>query len=400
MPKSINDFLDQEQIDSIRQPIESALTLPSEAFTSEAFYQLEIEKIYKKHWVAALFDTEVAKPGDIRPFEVCEIPLLAVRGQDNEVRVFHNICPYDGSPAAIDPAEACAQIATPYHGWTYDLTGKLIKMPFWDGTREGNLEVLSGKEVDLIEVACGVFLNTIFVNLSDKPEAFEDYIAPVIQTLNEYDIESSVAGLDQDGETFISEGSVNTNWKTFFENACINVLHENYVHAFYNASPQLPRIEKDGVPSFKNCINGKLMALNYDREYFEETYGSFEAPHLGKDPEVEPKTENFGTLYPNFYISASSKFLEVAYALPNGPANTQQRAIYHYHKDLALSPEVHDQRKAISDAFTEAFNEDGRVTEALQKAKKSPVYKQKFYAPFWDEMHHHFSNVIVDDPER
>ncbi len=400
MNRSITDFLSPEQIASIRQPIESALTLPSRAFIDEEFYQLEVEKIYKRHWVAAFFAVEVAEAGDIKPFELCEIPLLAVRGQDNKVRVFHNICPYDGSMAAIDPAQNCQEIVTPYHGWIYDLEGKLTKTPYWDGTRESNLDVLAGKQVDLATVNSEIFLNTVFINLSDTPENFQDYIAPILRSTKEYDLNRGAVGLDENGNTLISNGRVKTNWKTYYENACLNVLHENFVHKLYNASPEVPRIKEDGNASFSSIIDDKFMALGYNRLDFQLTYPHMEVPHLGENPEVEPVNETFGTLYPNFYFSASSQFVELSLLLPKSPSEVEAKAIYYFQKDVAVMEEVAEVRKMIATGLSAAFEEDGRICEALQKAKKSPVYQQKFYAPFWDKMHHRLSNMIIDDLEK
>ena len=399
MPKPLSEFLTREQIESIRRPIGSAWTFPAIAYTDEGFYQLEIEKIYKKRWVATLFDFDVLNAGDLRPFDLCNIPLLAVRGNDGQVRVFHNICPYDGCLAVIDPAEGRADIVTPYHGWTYDLEGKLLRTPYWDGTREGHPEALQDKEVDLVPVPCEVFMNTVFVNLSGNPEVFEDYIAPIFRSLGEYDLENSCVGHARDGKPYMDEASVKTNWKTFFENACVNVLHENFVHALYAASPELPRIKEDGVPSYANIIDDNLLALSYNRLDFKHTYPHVEAPHLGKDPDHEPLIETFGTLYPNFYISASSQSIEIAYVLPDGPGESVQRVSYHFQRDVALAPEAYEERKVVHDFFYEAFMEDGRMTEAVQKARNSPVYSQKFYAPFWDGMHHRLNQIILDDLE-
>ncbi len=397
MSNSLSNFLSSEQISSIRQPIETALTLPSKTFTDEDFYQLEVEKIYKENWIATVFDTQITEPGDALPFEMCEMPFVAVRGSDNAVRVFHNLCPYDGSLAVIDPAKGLEKIATPYHGWEYNLEGKLIKTPYWDGTREGNLEVLAGRDVDLVEVNSNIFMNVIFINLSNNPEDFDDYIAPVIRSTKEYNLGTSVAGMNDDGNVHMTTGSVNTNWKTFCENACLNVLHENFVHELYDASPEVPRIKDDSVASFKNIIDEKFMALSYNRQDFLKTYPPIEAPHLGKEEGSEPDLETFGTLYPNFYFSASSQFIEVAIVLPYGPNKVEQSAIYHMNADLAaIAPVV----EGVADGFGGAFAEDARICENLQKGKKSPVYQQKFYAPFWDGMHHKFSNLIMDDLEK
>ena len=49
--------------------------------------------------------------------------------------------------------------------------------------------------------------------------------------------------------------------------------------------------------------------------------------------------------------------------------------------------------------FSGAALEDRRICEAVQRARKSPVYDQKFYAPFWDSMHHRLNQIILDDLE-
>jgi hypothetical protein len=140
------------------------------------------------------------------------------------------------------------------------------------------------------------------------------------------------------------------------------------------------------------------MALGYNRLDFQETYPPVEAPHLGKNVDKEPEDETFGTLYPNFYFCSSSQSIELAIVLPEGPEKTHQKSIYLFEKDIAQAKEALEERLAVSDLYAAA--EDGLITKACQKAKKSPVYQQKFYAPFWDEMHHYFTNLVVDDLER
>ena len=77
-------------------PIESAMTLPDVAFTSDDWLTLEIERVFAPRWTAVLFDSVIPDAGDAHPFELFGMPLVAVRGQDGAPRVFHNICPYDG----------------------------------------------------------------------------------------------------------------------------------------------------------------------------------------------------------------------------------------------------------------------------------------------------------------
>lgn len=398
MKNSLSDILSEDDIGSARLPIEDASTLPSVAFTSDEFYELEIENIFKMNWIACLFSDELPNTGDVVPFEVCRMPFLAIRGCDNVVRVFHNICPYDGSLVALESQKNMESIVTPYHGWIYDLEGKLTAAPYWDGTKEGSIEKFGGREVNLVEVNCSTFLNTLFINLSENPESFDDYIEPVIRNMEEYDFQKCTPGIDCTGAVAINRECVSTNWKTHVENACVNVLHENFVHKLYSESPEVPRIKDDQVASFKSVTDRNFMALEYDRRDFEETYPHVEGPHLGR--EEEPVKENFGTLYPNLYLSASSQYMEVAFVLPNGPDRVEQKSMYLFHEDVAKPKELLEIRDLIGGAFNDAFREDARITESVQKARYSPVFQRKFYAPFWDSMHHHFTNLILNDLER
>ena len=138
-----NRLISRDQLSRINAPIEEARTLPAEAYSGKDFHDAEREHIFSKHWVSVLFDFDVAEPGQALPFELCGMPLLAVRGQDGKLRVFHNVVPYDGCLAVLAPAHGLERIETPFHGWVYDLRGKLLATPYWDGSPEGDLKSLA-----------------------------------------------------------------------------------------------------------------------------------------------------------------------------------------------------------------------------------------------------------------
>ena len=91
---TIDDLISYEQRAQCRAPIEQARTLPSLAFTSESFYQLEVEKIFSAHWAALDFIQIVPDIGDVKPVELAGMPLLLLRNSQGKLKVFHNIVPY------------------------------------------------------------------------------------------------------------------------------------------------------------------------------------------------------------------------------------------------------------------------------------------------------------------
>lgn len=391
-------YLTAERIRSIRAPIEQARTLPREAFTDPRFLALEIDRIYSRHWVALAFEVDLPRRGDVVPVELCGMPLLLVRGADGRIRAFHNVVPYDGCLAAIDRGEALSRIETPYHGWVYDLEGRLLARPYWDGSRDGGPVAPTGHEVDLKAVACDVFLGAVCVNLSADAVSLGRVTDAVLDEFDEYDFAKAAVLADADGAPVIAEGTVGCNWKTYFENACINVLHESFVHALYRASPLHPRVREDGSKTFFEISRGLLLGLGYRHGDFVETYGETVLPTLGRGGRA-PDKSTFATLYPNLYLSIAPEAVEVGFALPDGPEATRERRLYLVHQDVASDASAREAAGAVVAGFAEAGREDARVCEAVQRARHSPAYAQHFYSPFWDVLHHRFSQLLLDDLE-
>jgi hypothetical protein len=192
--------------------------------------------------------------------------------------------------------------------------------------------------------------------------------------------------------------SIATNWKTYYENACLNVLHENFVHAAYRASPLHPRVDASGNKTFFEIIDGDLLGLGFRYSDFIETYGELdpEMPHLGRGP-APPTKASFSTLFPNFYFANAPEYIEVGLALAIGPELTRDRRIYLMQKDAATDPASGRERRELVEMYRAASLEDAKICEAVQKARRSPVYSQRFYSPFWDELHYQFTQLVVRD---
>ena len=67
--------LTREELESIRAPVEEALTLPARTFASDAFFDLEVKRIFHRHWMALCFEATLPNPGDMRPIELFGQPL-------------------------------------------------------------------------------------------------------------------------------------------------------------------------------------------------------------------------------------------------------------------------------------------------------------------------------------
>jgi phenylpropionate dioxygenase-like ring-hydroxylating dioxygenase large terminal subunit len=80
--------------------------------------------------------------------EAAGTPLLAVRGDDGQVRVFRNACRHRGT--ALAGGNGCKKaFVCPYHGWTYGLDGALRHVP-----HEHGFPGLDKDSRGLVPVAC------------------------------------------------------------------------------------------------------------------------------------------------------------------------------------------------------------------------------------------------------
>jgi choline monooxygenase len=389
--------LSDEQLGRINAPIDRARTLPAESYYSPAFYEAERERIFSRHWVCVLFDFDVAEPGQALPFELCGMPMVAVRGLDGQLRVFHNVVPYDGCLAVIQPASGLREIVTPYHGWVYDLEGKLRSSPFWNGTPRRDQRPAGLPATDLVEVHCRTFLHTVFINLSREPAPFEEYVAPIARQFSDYDLSDVAVVRDRSGQPIVPRAVTNCNWKIFFDIDGPNVLHESFVHRAYRESSAHPRVTPEGRRTYREIIDGYLIGLGFNYSDFTETYGAVDPaePHLGANGRL-PDQAAYVDLYPAMSFSIAPTYIEIGINLPDGAEKTVDRRLYLL-PSAAVTPANAAKHEKVYGFHGEVAPEDNRISEAVQKAARSPVCRERFFSPFWDGMRHQFHRWVAAD---
>src|SRR5271156_3490082 len=103
---------------------DQAHAMPAGLYCSEDIYRLEQERIFHRSWLCAGRAAEIPKVGDYLTFSIAEQPLLLVRGVDQEIRAFSNVCLHRMMILA-EGRGSIRSIVCPYHAWTYDLNGRL-----------------------------------------------------------------------------------------------------------------------------------------------------------------------------------------------------------------------------------------------------------------------------------
>src|SRR5690606_21613758 len=127
------DFPPIAESDLEPAPVERAETIPSAWYTDAAFAPADREWIFARTWQGIGHASQVERPGQYFVETVAGEPLIVVRGKDNVLRAFFNVCRHRGGPLALE--DGCANaLQCRYHGWTYLLDGTLRGVPAIDRT--------------------------------------------------------------------------------------------------------------------------------------------------------------------------------------------------------------------------------------------------------------------------
>src|SRR4051812_27753958 len=63
-------------------PLDRSTTLPPEAYTSDSYFEWEVDNVLRKDWLAVAHVSQLPNPGDFIKLEMFGEPLLVVRGKD------------------------------------------------------------------------------------------------------------------------------------------------------------------------------------------------------------------------------------------------------------------------------------------------------------------------------
>jgi phenylpropionate dioxygenase-like ring-hydroxylating dioxygenase large terminal subunit len=105
---------------------------PVENYRSKERLAAEVERVLRRNPTAFCPSAALPERGSYIAREAAGTPLVVVRGSDGRVRAFRNACRHRGTQVAEGTGCAKALVCR-YHGWTYDLDGKLGFVPHEHG---------------------------------------------------------------------------------------------------------------------------------------------------------------------------------------------------------------------------------------------------------------------------
>lgn len=159
--------------------------VPGGRYTDPAFLELEQQHLWKRSWLYALHVDELPRPGSYRLWRKTGAPIIIVRDRESRIRAFYNTCRHRGAPLVEKEQGETKGFFCRYHGWTYDLGGRLTAVrekrdfPGMDTTCFG-----------LNEVRCEQFGNFVFVNEDPSAPPLLESLGPIPRHLENLGFDS------------------------------------------------------------------------------------------------------------------------------------------------------------------------------------------------------------------
>ncbi len=334
-------------------PLEQASSLPPELYRSPELLALERAHLFHRGWVCLGRTADIPETGDYLTFTIGEQPVFALRGQDGTIRCFANVCRHR-MMRLLEGKGQCRHIVCPYHAWTYDLDGRLLRAPFMKETPD-----FATDEVRLAELSCEIWQGWIYASLDPNAPNLSDQLAPLETMVGRYRMADYVPVVMQDHVW-------QTNWKilteNFMEGYHLPVSHAKTVGAWFPTKDT--RFPEDRFEAFTY----QTFPKNADA-----VYGLAHADNDVLEGEWR-RTTVMPTVFPSHMYVLAPDHLWYLSLNPRSVGEVEVRF------GAALAPEVYagleDRTAALTDMvdfFDRVNEEDRHVVEAIYANSAAPL---------------------------
>jgi choline monooxygenase len=349
--------------DLIIDPIERAKTVPSSWYTSPDALAAEYDTVFAKSWHYACALYELPEIGSRVPVTIGKEPIVIVRGKDDVIRAFYNVCRHRGGPIATE-AECASVLKCHYHGWTYTLDGQLRGVPDFD-----RVELFDKKDFGLVPVHAEVWENFVFVCLDTPHISLEEHLRGISErirnaTLRDLKFHKRIVY------------DVKCNWKAYVDNY-LEGYHVPIVH------PELMKIY-----DFNKYITETRDWYSFQHSPLDEGESLYSKRALS--PEAREALYFF--IYPNLMLNILPGRLQTNLVQPISA--TECRIIFDYYYDDISSPEslaLIEEDMRFSD---EVQAEDIDICERVQVGLSSRSYSQGRYSVKRENALYHFHTLL------
>jgi phenylpropionate dioxygenase-like ring-hydroxylating dioxygenase large terminal subunit len=291
---------------------DDAVGLPAWIYSDPDFFELEKRTIFRMSWQLVCHVNDVPKPGDYHSFDFLGESVIVVRGDDGQVRSFHNVCRHRAARLLDGPKGSCGRrITCPYHAWTYALDGRLVGVPH----RQTFTDLDTSKH-GLATLDQEIFMGFVFVRFEPGLPSVREMAAPYLDEFAAYRIEELVP----QGRVTLRPRSV--NWKNVADNYSdgmhIPVAHPGLTRLF---GPSYGIEAQEWIDKMWGRLRDKP-SRNWSERLYQQVLPPVE--HL---PQERQRLWTYFKLWPNVAFDIYPDQIDFMQFLPVSPTETMIREI-------------------------------------------------------------------------
>jgi len=321
-----------------------AWTAPAPWYVDPRVLDLERRTVFSTSWQMVGRADQVREPGQFLTGEVAGEPILVVRGSDNILRGFFNVCRHHAAAVMSEPEGRAQHLRCPYHGWTYALDGKLIGAPDFAGVRDFDYSAHG-----LVPLDAALWEGWLFAKVEKGGTSLEEFLST--------DLIGRIRSLRLDQLHWAERRryKLNCNWKVFVDNYLDGGYHVPHLHG-----------------SLSSVLDNKTYSIELGERFCQQS----SAMVLGgadRATSAVRKGERalYYWIYPNFMINYYERVMDTNLVLARGPACTEVVFDYYFSD---LSAQGREQRLASIAVSERIQDEDAAICESVQRGLSSRAY--------------------------
>ena len=213
-----------------------------EMFTDPRLFDLEMEHLFEGNWLYVAHESQIAQNNDYYTTYMGRQPIVIARNKAGELNAFINACSHRGAMLCRFKSGNKATYTCPFHGWTFNNSGKLLKVK--DPKHAGYPDSFDcDGSHDLKKVArFESYRGFLFASLRADVAPLEVFLGESKKIIDMV-VDQSADGLEvlRGSSTYVYEG----NWKLQAENGA-DGYHVSAVHWNYAATQQQRKLKEAG----------------------------------------------------------------------------------------------------------------------------------------------------------
>ena len=339
------------------QAPDRAHALPARFYVDPAIATLERRAVFDHGWQLVAHVSQLAEPGDHVVADFAGLPVIAVRGDDGEIRVLHNVCRHRAGPLARCDGRGAKALRCLYHGWTYTLDGRLRSAPDM-----ASAEDFDPAAIRLPELQVRTWRGLVFAT-----------VAPA------HDFDALVDGIDARLGATHDIAGYGGHHHAGYEIACDwKAYVDNYLEGYH-------------VPHVHPALNGMLDYRSY-ATHVARWHSLQCSPLESADTLYGDGEALYYWLWPNTMLNLLPGRVQTNRVVPLGTGRCRvEFDTYYAATDDATARTRHDADQAFSD---EVQHEDIRICEDVQRGLASGSYVAGRLNPLRERGVHHFHELL------